>query len=68
MMPTKLIKNEQSVKDMKVEPSNHPTPPTPMQSLGAYPGLYQRHSMGVPSQPQQHISREDDLRRCVIAS
>lgn len=73
MLSSKLIKSEPMIKqEIKQEPNipqqqqqqpqQHLVHPKdlPVQSLGAYPGLYQRHPISLA---QQHLSRDEDLRR-----
>lgn len=70
ILPSKLMKTEPSVKEIKTEPSSHPMHPKepPVQSMGSYPSMYQRHPVGVPPQPSQHMSREEDVRRFYMYS
>ncbi|XP_036232973.2 zinc finger protein 608 isoform X2 [Bactrocera oleae] len=44
----------------------HALHPKDLQSLGSYPNIYQRHPMSLAA--QQHLSREEELRRYYILS
>ena len=68
MIPTKIIKNEMpmSNKDIKQENSSnsHQLHSKDLsQSMGPYSNMFQRQGIGVPPPQQQHITREEDLRR-----
>lgn len=73
----KLIKSESSLlKDIKQEsglqqqqPQQHQQQQHPMQHpkeqqspIGVYPGMYQRHGLGVPP-PSHQMSRDEEIRR-----
>lgn len=65
IIPAKLIKTEPPMpKELKHSPHEphqmHPKDMSP--ALGAYPGMFQRHSINIP-QPPPHNMREEDLRR-----
>lgn len=74
IVPSKLIKSEPiAIKDLKTESShslhgkdqNQPVQQPGQPSLTPYSGMFQRHGLNVgpPTQPPQHINREEDLRR-----
>lgn len=72
----KLIKSESSLlKDIKQESGlqqqqplqhqqQHPMqhPKEQQSPIGVYPGMYQRHGLGVPP-PSHQMSRDEEIRR-----